>query len=230
MRATVPRLDGNYAFCAVSADEPRAHRRHAPRAPLVVGLGDGEIFVASAIPAFLGHTREVMVLSDGDVAAITRRRRRRDRPSPAPPSSARRREVTWDADAAEKGGYETFMLKEIHEQPRGPAPTRWPGGCATTARSTSPRSTSADELLRRMRRVLIIACGTSFHAGLIASYAMEQLHGLPVQVDLASEFRYRDPVLDDEILVIGITQSGETARHARRHASRARGRRRRCSP
>ena len=118
-------------------------------------------------------------------------------------------EVTWDADAAEKGGYETFMIKEIHEQPQALADTL-AGRLRDDGKVDLSEVDLSDDLLRRLRRVLIIGCGTSYHAGLIASYAMESFTGLPVQVDLASEFRYRNPVLDDEVLVIGISQSGET--------------------
>jgi len=208
VRAVVPRLDGNYAFCAVSADEPHLIVGTRHEAPLVVGLGDQECFIASAIPAFLGHTRRVVVLSDGDVVSVTADGVAvTDRVGAA--VEREEGEVTWDADAAEKGGFETFMIKEIHEQPQALADTLagrlLDDGSVDLADVDLPV-----ELLRRIRRVLIIACGTSFHAGLIASYAMESFTGLPVQVDLASEFRYRSPVLDDEVLVIGITQSGET--------------------
>ena len=148
------------------------------------------------------------MLSDGDIvtiraagAAVTDR--------DGAPVEREEGEVTWDADAAEKGGFETFMIKEIHEQPQALADTL-AGRLREDGEVDLSEVDLPVELLRRIRRVLIIACGTSFHAGLIASYAMEVLTGLPVQVDLASEFRYRCPVLDDEVLVIGITQSGET--------------------
>jgi glucosamine--fructose-6-phosphate aminotransferase (isomerizing) len=208
VRATVPRLDGNYAFCAVSADEPQLIVGTRHEAPLVVGLGDQECFIASAIPAFLGHTRRVLVLSDGDVVTITADGAAvTDRTGLA--VEREEGEVTWDADAAEKGGFETFMIKEIHEQPRALADTL-AGRLRDDGEVDLSEVDLPVELLGRIRRVLIIACGTSFHAGLIASYAMESFTGLPVQVDLASEFRYRSPVLDDEVLVIGVTQSGET--------------------
>jgi len=208
VRAVVPRLDGNYAFCAVSADEPHLIVGTRHEAPLVVGLGDQECFIASAIPAFLGHTRRVVVLSDGDVVSVTADGVAvTDRAGAA--VEREEGEVTWDADAAEKGGFETFMIKEIHEQPQALADTL-AGRLGDDGEVDLGEVDLPVELLRRIRRVLIVACGTSFHAGLIASYAMESFAGLPVQVDLASEFRYRCPVLDDEVLVIGITQSGET--------------------
>jgi glucosamine--fructose-6-phosphate aminotransferase (isomerizing) len=208
VRATVARLEGNYAFCAVSADEPQLIVGTRHEAPLVVGLGDGETFIASAIPAFLAHTRRVVVLDDGDIVSVTADGVAvTDRAGVA--VEREEGEVNWDAEAAEKGGYETFMIKEINEQPRAIADT-----LAGRLRDDGEVDLSEVDLpialLQRLRRVLIIGCGTSFHAGLIASYAMETFSGLPVQVDLASEFRYRRPVLDDEVLVIGITQSGET--------------------
>jgi len=208
VRATVARLDGNYAFCAVSADEPQLIVGTRHEAPLVVGLGDGESFIASAIPAFLAHTRRVVVLDDGDIVSVTADGVAvTDRAGAA--VEREQGEVNWDAEAAEKGGYETFMIKEINEQPRAIADTL-AGRLRDDGEVDLSEVDLPVELLRRLRRVLIIGCGTSFHAGLIASYAMETFSGLPVQVDLASEFRYRHPVLDDEVLVIGITQSGET--------------------
>ncbi len=174
----------------------------------MVGLGDREAFIASAIPAFLAHTRRVVVLDDGDVVvvsadgvAVT------DRDGVT--VEREEGEVTWDADAAEKGGYETFMIKEIHEQPQALADTL-AGRLSDDGEVDLSEVDLPVDLLRRLRRILIIGCGTSYHAGLIASYAMETFTGLPVQVDLASEFRYRQPVLGDDVLVIAITQSGET--------------------
>jgi glucosamine--fructose-6-phosphate aminotransferase (isomerizing) len=208
VRATVARLEGNYAFCAVSADEPHLIVGTRHEAPLVVGLGDGETFIASAIPAFLAHTRRVVVLDDGDIVSVTA-----DGVAVTDRAGVtverEEGEVNWDAEAAEKGGYETFMIKEINEQPRAIADTL-AGRLRDDGEVDLGEVDLPVALLQRLRRVLIIGCGTSFHAGLIASYAMETFSGLPVQVDLASEFRYRRPVLDDEVLVIGITQSGET--------------------
>jgi len=209
VRATAVRLEGHYAFCAISADEPELIVGTRDEAPLVVGVGDGETFVASAIPAFLSHTRRVVVLDDGDVVSVTAEGVSvTDRVGA--PVERECGEVTWDADAAEKGGYETFMIKEIHEQPRALADTL-AGRLSDDGEVDLAEVDLAVDLLQKVRRVLIIACGTSYHAGLIGSYAMETLTGLPVQVDLASEFRYRQPVLGDDVLVIGISQSGETA-------------------
>jgi len=208
VRETVARLDGHYAFCATSVDEPGLIVGTRHEAPLVVGVGDGEMFLASAIPAFLCHTKRMVVLEDDDVAVV-----RADGVTVTDvaggPVDRPAQEVPWDDDAAEKGGYETFMLKEIYEQPTAIADTLAgrlddDGGVDLSDVGLS------DDLLRRLRRIYIVACGTSYHAGLVASYALERLARVPVQIEVASEFRYRDPVLDAETLVIAITQSGET--------------------
>ncbi len=209
VRATVGRLEGHFAFCAISVTEPDLVVGTRKEAPLVVGHGDGEMFIASAVIAFLAHTRRISVLDDNDVVELRAGgvafSDLEGRPLERPAT-----EVDWDLDAAEKGGFETFMLKEIHEQPDALRDTiagrLRPNGIADLSEVGL-----GDDLLRRIRRIFIVACGTSFHAGLIASYAIEQLGLVPVQLDVASEFRYRKPVLDAETLVIGITQSGETA-------------------
>lgn len=209
VRAAIPQLKGHFAFCAVSADEPGVVVGTRREAPLVVGIGEGEMFLASAIPAFLDHTRTVIVLEDGDVVTL--------RVSGAEftdvaghPVSREQVVVPWDEGAAEKGGYDTFMLKEIHEQPASLRDTL--AGRLFEDGSVDLGETGiGDEMLRRLRRIFIVACGTSYHAGLVVSYAIEQLARVPVQIDVASEFRYREPVFDPDTLVIGITQSGETA-------------------
>jgi len=209
VRATVPQLQGHFAFCAVSADEPDVVVGTRRECPLIVGTGDGEMFFASAIPAFLAHTRNAVVMEDGDVVTL-----RADgaafTDSAGNPLVREASEVPWDDDAAEKGGYETFMLKEIHEQPAALRDTLAGRLCEDGCVDLSEVG-MGDELLRRLRRIFIVACGTSYHAGLIVSYAIEQLARVPVQIDVASEFRYRQPVFDPDTLVIGITQSGETA-------------------
>jgi glucosamine--fructose-6-phosphate aminotransferase (isomerizing) len=210
VRAALREMDGHYAFCAISADEPDVVVGTRHECPLVVGVGDDEMFFASAIPAFLTHTRRVVVLEDGDV--VTLRAGGAEYTDVAGnPLEREETEFPGDDDAAEKAGYETFMLKEIHEQPAALRDT-----LAGRLREDGTVDLSeivgmGDEFLRRLRRVFIVACGTSYHAGLIVSYAIEQLARVPVQIDVASEFRYRQPVFDPDTLVIGITQSGETA-------------------
>ena len=209
VRVILRRLEGYYAFCAVSADEPDIIVGTRKQAPLVVGVGDHEMFFASAIPAFMAHTRTIVILEDGDVATIDAdgvaicdvAGQSLERPHSV---------VDWDEAAAEKGGFETFMLKEIHEQPAALQETL-AGRLLADGTVDLGEVGISDEMLRRLRRVFIVACGTSYHAGLIVSYAIEQLARVPVQIDVASEFRYREPVFDPETLVIGITQSGETA-------------------
>ncbi|MEI6451464.1 MAG: glutamine--fructose-6-phosphate transaminase (isomerizing) [Actinomycetes bacterium] len=209
VRDTVGLLDGHYAFCAVSADEPDIVVGTRDQAPLIVGVGDGEMFFASAIPAFMAHTRTVIFLEDGDV--VTLRAAGAEVCDVAGRPLVREQTVVpWDDAAAEKGGYETFMLKEIHEQPAALRDTL-AGRLREDGSVDLSEVGMGDEMLRRLRRIFIVACGTSYHAGLIVSYAIEQLARVPVQIDVASEFRYREPVFDPETLVIGITQSGETA-------------------
>ncbi len=202
-------LQGHHAFCAVSADEPGAVVGTRNQCPLVVGVGDGEMFFASAIPAFMAHTRTVIVLEDGDVVTLHADGAEFCDVAGAP-LVREETVVPWDDAAAEKGGYETFMLKEIHEQPAALRDTL-AGRLLEDGTVDLSEVGIGDEMLRRLRRIFIVACGTSYHAGLIVSYAIEQLARVPVQIDVASEFRYREPVFDPDTLVIGITQSGETA-------------------
>jgi glutamine---fructose-6-phosphate transaminase (isomerizing) len=208
VRAAYSQLRGHYAFVAVHADEPRTLVAARKECPLVIGVGEGESFVASAIPAFLRDTRRVQLVENDEIVTIT--------PEGATFTTAAgatverpAEEVDWDEEAAEKGGYETFMLKEIHEQPDAVAETvsdRLIGDGV----ELGDIGISDDEL-RKLRRIVIVACGTSYHAGLSGRYAVETWSRVPVEMDVASEFRYRDPVVDERDLVIGITQSGETA-------------------
>jgi glutamine---fructose-6-phosphate transaminase (isomerizing) len=201
-------LRGHYAFVAMSADHPGVLVGARKECPLVVGLGEGESFIASAIPAFLAETRRVQLVQDGEIVAITRDGSRFLTPD-GTPLLREVDEIDWDDDAAEKGGFETFMLKEIHEQADAVAGT-------VADRVVGDRVDLGDigiddDFLERMRRVVIVACGTSYHAGLVGRYAIEWWSRVPVEMDIASEFRYRNPVLDERDLVIGISQSGETA-------------------
>ena len=208
VRRAYGELRGHYAFVAMSADHPRVLVGARKECPLVVGLGEGESFIASAIPAFLTETRRVQLVQDGEIVAITGDGSRFLSPDGA---ELKREvdEVDWDDDAAEKAGFETFMLKEIHEQADAVAET-------IADRVVADRVDLGDigiddDFLERMRRVVIVACGTSYHAGLVGRYAIEWWSRVPVEMDIASEFRYRNPVLDERDLVIGISQSGETA-------------------
>jgi glucosamine--fructose-6-phosphate aminotransferase (isomerizing) len=210
VRAALRELEGHYAFCVVSADEPDVVVGTRHECPLVVGIGEDEMFFASAIPAFLQHTRRVVVLEDGDVATL-RAGGAEYTDVAGNPIAREETEFPGDDDAAEKAGYETFMLKEIHEQPAALRDTLAGRLREDGTVDLTEVAGLGDEFLRRLRRVFIVACGTSFHAGLIVSYAIEQLARVPVQIDVASEFRYRQPVFDPDTLVIGISQSGETA-------------------
>ncbi len=202
-------LSGHYAFVAMHTDHPRTLVGAREECPLVVGLGEQESFLASAIPAFLAQTRSVLLVENGEIVTVDSAGAR---VTGADGVDIRREieEVTWDEEAAEKGGYPTFMMKEIHEQPDAVAET-------IAGRLSESDQVDLSELgleegrVRELRRIVIVACGTSYHAGLIGRYAIEQWARVPVEMDIASEYRYRDPVVGPEDLVIGITQSGETA-------------------
>jgi glutamine---fructose-6-phosphate transaminase (isomerizing) len=203
-------LRGHYAFVAMHRDHPDTLVGARKECPLIVGLGEHESFIASAIPAFMSDTRralgikndELVTIHKGDVALM--------RADGTEVTDREPMEVTWDEDAAEKGGYATFMLKEINEQPDAVAET------ITDRLPTLDGVDLADvdlddDFLRDVERIVIVACGTSYHAGLVGRYAIESWARVPVEMDIASEYRYRDPVHRPNDLVIGITQSGETA-------------------
>ncbi len=203
-------LRGHYAFVAMHSGHPDTLVGARKECPLIVGLGEGENFIASAIPAFMSSTRralgikndELVTLHKGDVTVM--------HADGTEVTDREAIEVTWGEDAAEKGGYETFMLKEIHEQPDAVAETitdRLP----TLEGIDLSDVDLDDDFLRDVERIVIIACGTSYHAGLVGRYAIESWARVPVEMDIASEYRYRDPVHRPNDLVIGITQSGETA-------------------
>src|SRR5919197_2389139 len=171
--------------------------------PLIVGLGSGETFVASAIPAFLAATRSVLGLKNGEIVTVDAEGARIvDAAGEQVLRDAD--EVTWDEDAAEKGGYPTFMLKEIQEQPDAVAETVT-DRLSAADRVNLPELELSQEFLASMRRIVIVACGTSYQAGLVGRYAIEQWARVPVEMDIASEYRYRDPVVGPDDLVIGIT-------------------------
>jgi glucosamine--fructose-6-phosphate aminotransferase (isomerizing) len=211
VKAALRQIRGAYAFCLLSADEPgRIIAAKRGGGAVVVGLGDGEVFVASDIPAVIPHTRQVVILEDDEVAVIGRDGLAI---STLEGASVERTPsvIAWDAAMAQKGGYDHFMLKEIHEQPEAVAATFRGRVNAETGEVRIPEANLTPELVARLRRVVLVSCGTSYHAGLVARLMIERLAGLSAEVDLASEFRYRDPVVGPDTLVVAISQSGETA-------------------
>jgi glucosamine--fructose-6-phosphate aminotransferase (isomerizing) len=209
VRDAYAELRGHYAFVAMHAEEPRRLVGARKECPLVAGVGEGETFLASAIPAFLADTRIAMPIENDEIVEIDADGVRITDPT-GKPIERSVEEVTWDADAAEKGGYETFMLKEIHEQADAVAETitdRLPEDDGVDLSDVD----LSDEFLRGLRRIVIVACGTSYHAGLVGRYAIEEWSRVPVEMDIASEYRYRNPVIGPGDLLVGITQSGETA-------------------
>jgi glucosamine--fructose-6-phosphate aminotransferase (isomerizing) len=209
VRAAYAELEGHYAFVAMSADEPGTLVGARKECPLIVGRGDGEQFLGSAIPAFLAHTRDVQLIENDEIVVLTAGGVEFMTPDGTPIEREIKR-VDWDQATAEKGGYETFMLKEIHEQADAVAETI----ADRTARGDGVDLAEAEldeSLLQGIDRILILAAGTSFHAGLIGRYAIEEWARIPVEMDIASEWRYRNPIVGERELVIGITQSGETA-------------------
>jgi glucosamine--fructose-6-phosphate aminotransferase (isomerizing) len=208
-RAALAELTGSFAVGVVSLHLPDAVFVGRKDSPLVIGLGEGENFLASDIPAVMAFTRRVIILEDGDCALITR-----DSVSvfglDGAPRDRAVLDVTWDDEAAEKGGYEHFMLKEIHEEPRTVRDTLR-GHLSADDRVTLPDVRFTPEQWAGIRRVSIVACGTAYHAGLVGKRLFEQLLRRPVEASVASEFRYSDPIVDQETLVVLISQSGETA-------------------
>jgi glucosamine--fructose-6-phosphate aminotransferase (isomerizing) len=208
VRAAYDELEGHFAFVVIHHDHDQLLVGARRQCPLVVGVGDGEMFLASSIAAFLRETRRVQLIDEGEVVAIT-------------PQSARffngdgeveHKEiepVDWDDEDAEKGGYETFMLKEIYEQPDAVGETI--GDRARRGRLVLDGIGLSELEIRNLRRIVIVACGTAYHAGVVGRYIIEEWARVPVEPDIASEWRYRNPVLSRDTLVIGISQSGETA-------------------
>ena len=210
VRAAYAELRGHYAFVAMSADEPGLIVGARKECPLIIGRGDGEQFIASAVPAFLRETRQVQYINDDEIVVL--------RPegiefltAQGEPLEREVIEIDWDAETAEKQGYETFMLKEIHEQADAVAETIGERAARVDGIDLGEMGSIDDDFLRGVRRIVVIACGSSYHAGLIGRYAIEAWARVPVEVDVASEYRYRDPIVGPGDLVIGISQSGETA-------------------
>jgi len=224
MRLVCRRLEGAFTLVAVHADEPDVVVGARRNSPLVVGVGEGEAFLASDVAAFIAHTRSAIELGQDQVVEL-RRDGVRVTGFDGRPADVRSYRVDWDAAAAEKGGYDYFMLKEIAEQPKAVADTLLGRIDAAGSLRLDEVRISASEL-REVDKVVIVACGTAFHAGLIAKYAIEHWTRIPCEVELASEFRYRDPIMDQQTLVVAISQSGETMdtlmalRHAREQGAR----------
>ncbi|HPB71546.1 MAG TPA: glutamine--fructose-6-phosphate transaminase (isomerizing), partial [Phycicoccus sp.] len=219
MLAVVNRLEGAFTLLAIHADAPGVVVGARRNSPLVVGLGDGANYLGSDVAAFIGHTRQALELGQDQIVTIT--------PDSyevvgfdGTPAQGKAYEVTWDAAAAEKGGYDTFMEKEINEQPHAVADTLL-GRTSEDGRLVLDEVRISEERLRTIDRITVVACGTAAYAGLVAKYAIEHWTRIPVEVSLAHEFRYSDPIVDEHTLVVSISQSGETmdtlmaVRHAR---------------
>lgn len=205
MRSVCARLRGSFTLLAIQSDNPNLIVGARRNSPLVVGVGAGENFLASDVSAFISHTKKALELGQDQVVVVT--------PSEVVVTdlagkkvTPKEYEITWDAKAAERGGFEHFMLKEIYEQPKAVADT-------LLGRFPTPSTIELKELENlsgNFGRILILACGTAYHAGLIGKYALEEWAKIPVEVELASEFRYRNPVISERTLVVTISQSGET--------------------
>ncbi|MGK2954533.1 MAG: glutamine--fructose-6-phosphate transaminase (isomerizing) [Solirubrobacterales bacterium] len=210
VRATYKELRGHYGFVAIHKETPAVLVGARKEVPLIIGIGKGsENFIASAIPAFMAETREVLTIENGEIVTVTRN----DvviTTADGDPVERESELVEWDEEQAEKGGYDTFMMKEIHEQPEAIAETildRMPHDDGVDLSDVG----LSDEYLKNVERIMIVACGTSYHAGLVGRYAIGEWARMPVGMDIASEFRYSNPVIGPGTLVVGITQSGETA-------------------
>jgi glucosamine--fructose-6-phosphate aminotransferase (isomerizing) len=209
-RKTVAELRGSYAFLAISEKEPGTLVGARMNCPMVVGIGDGETFFASDLPPLLSHTRKALFLEDGEMV-VARPEGVRLTDFAGNLKHRAPQHIDWSPVMAEKGGYRHFMLKEIHEQPRAILDTLAGRILPESGEVFFETLPLPDERLRALKKVLIVACGTSWHAGLVGKFLIEGLSRLPVEVDLGSEYRYRDPVVEEGTLCVAISQSGETA-------------------
>jgi glucosamine--fructose-6-phosphate aminotransferase (isomerizing) len=224
MRAAVAQLRGSFTLLAIHADDPQTIVGVRRNSPLVAGIGKGENFLASDVAAFIDYTKRAVELGQDEVVTIT-------------PDSIeitdlagkklplREYEITWDKEAAQKGGFAHFMLKEIFDQPKAIADTLI-GRLSDNNQIQLDELHMSDDEIKKIRRISVIACGTAYHAGMVAKYAIEKWAKIPVDVEIASEYRYRDPIVDKDSLVIAISQSGETmdllmaVRHAKAAGAR----------
>ena len=210
VRLAYNELEGHFAFVAMSLDDPQTLVGARKECPLIVGRGDGETFLASAIPAFLRDTREVQYIENDEIVVVTR-----DGTTFMTPDGTQLdrevKHIDWDEETAEKGGFETFMLKEISEQADVLAETIADRTVRIDGVDLADEVSFDESILDGIDRIVIVACGTSFNAGLIGRYAIEEWARVSVDMDIASEYRYRNPIVTERDLVIGITQSGETA-------------------
>lgn len=210
VKKAVKRLRGAFALAVMSENEPDKLVAARFASPLIIGVGAGENFIASDIPAILAHTRDVYILEDGEMALLTRDSvQLMDLEGKA--ISRDVMHIDWDITTAEKGGYDHFMLKEIHEQPKAYKATMSGRISENGDRVTLTELGMSEEQIRGINRIHIVACGTAYHAGLVGKYVIEKLVRIPVETDVASEYRYRDPIITKDTLMIVVSQSGETA-------------------
>ncbi|BBB91428.1 MAG TPA: glutamine--fructose-6-phosphate transaminase (isomerizing) [Methylomusa anaerophila] len=203
-------IEGSYALVFLSERDPDKIICSKQDNPLVIGLGDGENYIASDIPAIISRTRKTYILSDGEMAVVTKDSVQVLNYRRSVPVAKKIFEVNWDAEAAERGGYEHFMIKEIYEQPKAIRETMTGRLAKDDSGVIFDELNWTKEYVASIRKVAIVACGTAYHAGMVGKYLIEKLTRIPVEVDVASEFRYRSPLVDEHTLTVIISQSGET--------------------
>ncbi len=211
VRKTLAEVEGAFAMGVLWKGAPDMLVAARKESPLVLGAGQGENFMASDIPALLPYTREIIFLEDGDLAVLTAQGIEISRIDTREPVEREIKTISWDATAAEKAGFRHFMLKEIYEQPQSVLNTFRGRVIPETGEVDLPEIELSSEQIKNISRIVLLACGTSWHAGLVARYWIEEWAGIPVEVDLASEFRYRHLLVDESVLTVPISQSGETA-------------------
>jgi glucosamine--fructose-6-phosphate aminotransferase (isomerizing) len=210
VQRAVKRMRGAFALGVLTEYEPDKLVAVRYASPLIIGIGQGEFFIASDIPAILEHTRDVYILEDGEMAVLTRTGVE-VMTTDGRPVAKSVFHVDWDLMTAEKGGYEHFMLKEIHEQPKAYRDTMGSRISPDGRRVVLPELKLTPDDIRAIRRIHVVACGTALHAGLVGKHVIERLARIPVEADVASEYRYRNPIITPDTLVIVVSQSGETA-------------------